>query len=281
VIASLLALAVAASWGTGDFLGGLSARSLPITVVLFVSQCVGTLFTLVVVLVAGHGVPGATTLLYGLAAGLFGIVGLGALYTGLSVGRMGIVAPITSMSAFVPVLVGFLRGERPAPVQIAGMVLTLIGVAFAARAEEQEAEEEGKRLATGVGYALVAAATLGFTLVFLDIAGHRDATWAVFSMRLGALAVLGVAVAILRPSFRMPARSAGTLVAVGVFDNGANLLFVLAAVRGLLSLVSVLGSLYPVSTVILARTFLHERMRRSQALGVAAALVGVALIAAG
>ena len=281
MIASLLALAVAASWGTGDFLGGLSARSLPTTVVLTVSQSVGTLFTLVVVLAAGHPLPGTTTLLYGLAAGLCGVVGLAALYTGLSVGRMGIVAPITSMSAVVPVLVGFLRGERPTSLQIAGMVLALIGVAFAARAEEQEAEEEGKRLATGVGYALVSAVMLGFSLVFLDIAGHRDAAWAVFSLRVGAMTGLGIAVALVRPSFRMSVRSAGTLVAVGVFDTGANLLFVLAAVRGLLSVVSVLGSLYPVSTVILARTFLHERMRRSQALGVGAALIGVVLIAAG
>jgi drug/metabolite transporter (DMT)-like permease len=281
VIASLLALAAAASWGTGDFLGGLSTRTAPIIVVLFVSQSAGTVFTLVVVLAAGHPLPGTTTLLYGVAAGLSGMVGLAALYTGLSVGRMGIVAPIASMSGVVPVLVGFLRGERPAAVQIAGMVLALIGVMFAARAEEQEAEAEGKRLATGVGYALAAAATLGFTLVFLDIAGRRDEYWSVFSMRIGALAVLGVAVAVTRPSFRMKARSAGTLVAVGLFDNGANLLFVLAAVRGLLTLVSVLGSLYPVSTVLLARTFLHERMRRSQAFGVAAALIGVALIASG
>jgi drug/metabolite transporter (DMT)-like permease len=281
VIASLLALAAAASWGTGDFLGGLSTRTAPITVVLFVSQSAGTVFTLVVVLVAGHPLPAASALLYGVIAGLFGMVGLAALYTGLSVGRMGIVAPIASMSGVVPVLVGFLRGERPASIQIAGMALALVGVVFAARAEEQEAEEEGRRLASGVGYALVAAATLGFTLVFLDVAGHRDATWAVFSMRVGALAVLGLAVAVRRPSFRMPGRSAGRLVVVGIFDNGANLLFVLATVRGLLTLVSVLGSLYPVSTVILARTFLHERMRRSQALGVAAALIGVVLIAAG
>jgi drug/metabolite transporter (DMT)-like permease len=281
VLASFLALAAAASWGTGDFLGGLSTRTASITVVLFVSQSAGTVFTLIVVLVAGHPLPGGTTLLYGVAAGLAGMVGLAALYTGLSVGRMGIVAPIASMSGAVPVLVGFLRGERPAPIQIAGMVLAFIGVAFAARAEEQEAEEEGKRLATGVGYALVAAATLGFTLVFLDIAGDRDATWAVFSMRVGALAVLGIAVAIQRPSFRMPPRDSGRLVATGLFDNGANLLFVLASARGLLTLVSVLGSLYPVSTVVLARTVLHERMRRSQAFGVAAALIGVALIAAG
>lgn len=281
MIATLLALAVAASWGTGDFLGGLSVRSLPITVVLSVSQCVGTLLALVVVLAVGHPMPGGTTLLYGVAAGLFGIAGLAALYTGLAVGRMGIVAPITSMSAFVPVVVGILRGERPSTLQIAGMVLALIGVAFAARAEEQEAEEEGKRLATGVGYALVAAVLLGVTLVLLDIAGHRDGAWAVLSLRVGALTGLGIAVAVVRPSFRMSARNAGTLVAVGVFDTGANLLFVLAVVRGMLSVVSVLGSLYPVSTVILARTFLHERMRRSQAFGVAAALVGVVLIASG
>lgn len=281
MIASLLALAAAASWGTGDFLGGLSTRTTPVIVVLFLSQSAGALFTLVVVVLAGHPWPGDSFVLYGAAAGLSGVVGLGALYSGLSVGRMGIVAPISSMAAVVPVAVGFLRGERPAPVQIAGMVLAMVGVVFAARAEEEEAQAEGKRLASGVGYALVAAVMIGLALVFLALAGQRDPIWAVLSMRTGAVTALGVAVIITRPSFRMPARSAGMLVTLGLFDNGANVLFVLAAARGMLSLVSVLGSLYPVSTVALARTFLHERMRRSQALGVLAALIGVALIAAG
>ena len=281
MIASLLALAAAASWGTGDFLGGLSTRTAPVIVVLFVSQSAGALITFVVVVLAGNPWPGSGTVLYGAAAGLTGVIGLAALYTGLSVGRMGIVAPISSTAAVVPVLVGFVRGERPAAVQIAGMVLAMIGVVFAARAESEEARAQGTRLAAGVGYALIAAVMIGLALVLLDLAGRGDAVWAVLSMRAGSVTALGVAVMIARPSFRMSARSAGTLVALGSFDNGANLLFVLAAARGLLSLVSVLGSLYPVSTVILARTFLHERMRRSQALGVVAALIGVALIAAG
>ena len=281
MIATLLALAAAASWGTGDFLGGLSTRTTPVIVVLFVSQSAGAMITLAVVVLAGNPWPGGVTAFYGLAAGLSVVAGLAALYTGLSVGRMGIVAPISSMAAVVPVLVGFIRGERPAPVQIAGMVLAMIGVVFAARAESVEAQVQGTRFAAGVGYALIAAVMIGLALVFLDLAGKGDPVWAVLWMRAGSVTALGVAVMITRPSFRMSARSAGTLVALGSFDNGANLLFVLAAACGLLSLVSVLGSLYPVSTVILARTFLHERMRRSQALGVVAAMVGVALIAVG
>jgi drug/metabolite transporter (DMT)-like permease len=136
-------------------------------------------------------------------------------------------------------------------------------------------------VASGVGLALLAALALGLMVVALDAGGDRDAVWTVFMVRVASGSVLWAAVGARRPSLAMERSAFATLAAAGVLDNLANLLFVLAAARGLLSVVTVLGSLYPVMTVVLARTVLHERLERWQLVGVVAALVGVVLISAG
>jgi drug/metabolite transporter (DMT)-like permease len=144
-------------------------------------------------------------------------------------------------------------------------------------------EDRGsRRRATGIGLALLAALTLGALVVFLDEVGRSDPLWGTLMVRVGALTLLLMAVAIRRPSIRAGGPATLRLAAVGILDNGANLAFALAAhAGGLLTLTSVLGSLYPVTTVLLARLVLHERLARHQAIGVIAALAGVALIAAG
>ncbi len=274
----VLALAAAASWGSADFLGGLSTRRLSILTVSSVSQTAGLIFTLVVVAMSGQPAPSTHVLMLGLLAGLLGTIGLAALYSGLALGPMGVVAPLAAMSGVVPVAVGLIRGERPAAIQLVGVVLALAGVIMAAR----HRDESGARIhPRAVALALVAALTLGLLIVLLDDAGSESPAWTVLMVRIAALCLLSVPLLVRRPSFAMDRRQASTLVAVGVLDNGANLLFVLAAQRGLLSLIAVLASLYPVSTVLLARGVLHERLSRVQVIGVAMALVGVGLIAAG
>jgi drug/metabolite transporter (DMT)-like permease len=193
---------------------------------------------------------------------------------------MGVVAPIAALSGLVPVLVGLVvQGDRPKAVQVAGMVLAIGGVVMASRARDEA--EPGRRLATGAGLALLAALFLGAMVVALDAGGDRDPEWTVFMVRVSSVAVLWLVVAARRPSFSTVRPNLSTLVGAGVLDNVANLLFVLAAARGLLSLVSVLGSLYPVVTVVLARVVLDERLARWQLVGVAGALCGVALISLG
>lgn len=277
MFASALAVLASAGWGTADFLGGLSTRRLSILTVSLVSQAVGLAFTLGLVLSDLHA-PTARVVLLGAIAGVLGMVGLMALYSALAIGPMGIVAPIAALSGCVPVAVGLARGDRPAPIQLAGVALAITGVVLAARHRSPSGTRASPR---AIVLALFAAVTLGTLIVALSDAGRDDPAWAVLMVRITAVSLLCVAVLVRRPSFQMDRAQVRTLAAVGILDNGANLLFVLAAQRDLLSLIAVLASLYPVATVLLARGVLKERLSRVQAVGVAAALVGVALIAVG
>jgi drug/metabolite transporter (DMT)-like permease len=207
-------------------------------------------------------------------------LGLLALYSGLAAGPMGLVAPIAAMEVVVPVVFGvFARGERPDPLQFLGVALAVAGILLVTRGHDgQEAPVTSRAILLGV----LAALLLGTMVVFMDAGGRISAAWTVLFLRVGAMGVLVPAALIVRPSFRLESRDKSTLVAVGLLDNGSNLLFTLAAATGaLLSLIGVLASLYPVTTVFLARLVLSERLTRIQITGVVAAFAGVALIAAG
>ncbi|HET9311824.1 MAG TPA: DMT family transporter [Actinomycetota bacterium] len=276
-----LALASGLTWGTADFVGGLMSRRLPTAVVMVVSQGAGLILTSALVVGLGEPRPEARFLVAGALGGLAGAIGLASLYRGLAIGRMSIVAPVASLSGAVPVIVGFLQGERPTTVQLVGMAVAGAGVLLAVRAPEPPggAEVRGTR---GVGLALVAALFLGLFVTSLDVAGEASALWASLMVRVVSVPLFVIAaVATARHARRPTGRELGILAGVGALDNGANVLFALASREGLLTLVSVLGSLYPVATVLLARWFLHEQLARWQVAGVVAAFLGVALIAAG
>jgi drug/metabolite transporter (DMT)-like permease len=195
---------------------------------------------------------------------------------------MSIVAPISATGVAIPVLVGLVGGERPGALQVAGIVLASGGVILAAREAptEDAAVRRSGRLA--IGLALLAAIGFGTFFAGIDRAEETaDVAWVLLSARTAAVLLLLGACAVVRP--RLPATPAalGAIAAVGVFDLLANLLFVLAAGRGLLSVVGVLGSLYPAVTVVLARVVLHERLTRTQNAGVLVTLAGVVALAAG
>lgn len=271
-----LALAVSALWGVGDFLGGLSSRRLPALTVLAAAELVGCLAVAAFVAATRASAPSATAFAFAALAGIGGVVGLGGLYRGMAVGAMGVVAPISAASAVIPVVVGLARGERPSSLQLAGILLTLLGVVLVSREESAL----GAGVAAGVGLALVAATGFGLYFVFLDAASDEGAAWAVLVAR-GTATVLAFVAAFARSAWRPPARALPTLAAIGLFDASSNVLLAVALNEGLVSVVSVLSSLYPVVTVLLAMSLLGERMGRVQAIGVAVALGGVALIAAG
>lgn len=278
MIAVLLALGAAAGWGGADFLGGNATRRLPILTVTFVSQTVGFAFVLGLVVSGWVGLPEGRTVALGLVAGCLGAVGLATLYSALAIGPMGVVAPMVSLSVIVPVAAGFMSGERPAALQLVGVAAAVGGVLLAARPPSSA----GTRVSGhAIALAAVAAVCLGLLAVLLSRAGETDVLWAVLMVRIGSLTLLTAAVLARRPSFVMATRQRVTLASVGVLDSGANLLFVLASQRGLLSLISVVASLYPVMTVVLARSLLGERLSRLQAAGVVLALAGIGLIAAG
>ncbi len=284
-----LALVSGLAWGTGDFLGGLMTRRLGVLLVMAIAQFAGLVITGLLIVVLAQPMPETRYLMFGALGGLTGTIGLAALYQGLSIGPMSVVAPTASLSVMVPVLIGIATGDRPAPLQWVGMACAITGIILAAREADPTDIEGGeeppeRRGWRGPGFllALVAAVFLGLLVVSLSAAGHGNAWWAAFVVRLTSVPILIVVAVMWRRHERMPnLREAGVLVGIGAFDNVANVTFALAAQTGMLALVSVLGSLYPVSTVLLARSFLHERLSRLQTAGVVTAFVGVGLIALG
>jgi drug/metabolite transporter (DMT)-like permease len=275
----LLALAASLSWGIADFGAGVSSRRLSIPLVILASQAAGLVFIAIVVAIFRPGLPTAVQFAWGGLAGAIGVFGLAAFYRGLSIGAMGIVGPISATGVVVPLVYGLARGERPSALQLAGVALAVVGVIAASI--ERVVDAHGSRVGAGVGYALLAALGFGGSLVALSRAAAGGALWAPLSMRAVGVPIVVCAVFFLRPAVAGVAASWRLLVGVGVFDTSANMLFGLASTRGLLSVVSVLASLYPVVLVALARVLLHERIAQHQLAGVAVALGGVALISAG
>jgi drug/metabolite transporter (DMT)-like permease len=275
VTAIALALGASVLWGVGDFLGGVTSRRLATLTVLAYSQVAGLLGILVAALFLGDEFLSLIGFVAAVLAGIGGLVGLGALYRGMAVGAIGVVAPISASAAVIPVTVGLLRGERPSAVQLAGIALALVGVFFVSREPGQTG-----RVAAGVPLALVAALGFGSYFLFIDRASSDDAFWAVVVAR-STSSFVAVTAAAWRSVLVAPARLLPTLVLIGLFDVSANVLLALALNEGFVSIVSVLSSLYPVITIALAVVLLRERPTREQAAGGAAALAGVALISAG
>lgn len=276
-MAVLLALLSAVSWGTGDFLGGRLSRRERVIVVLTWSQGVGLLAAGVYVLVSGEAWPGLAELWPALVAGSAGAVALACFYQALAVGTMSVVAPISATAVAVPVAVGLSTGDDPGAASLAGIVLAAVGVVLASR--EEHADEVAAR-ASRVSVALALAAALGFGIFFTAIDGASDASvpWALLLVRSASVSLCLCALTASRGR-RRPARAdLPQVVAVGLLDTGANALFAFASTKGLLSVVSVLGSLYPVMTVLLAWLLLHERLVRVQQVGVALAFAGVTLL---
>ena len=264
-----------------DFLGGLMARRMAVLVVVVVSQSAGLAVIATAVAIAGESPPDAAFVPYAAAAGLAGVSGLVAFYRALAVGKMSVIAPISSMAVLVPVVVGVATGDRPSGVQIVGAALGVAGIALASRESADQAHVD-RRVAAGVGLALLSGIGFGSFFVAMDAAADYDPLWANLVNRGTSLSLAILALAIFRPGFKgLRGRGLPTLVALGVLEMSANVAFAFAATKGLLSLTSVLSSLYPVVVVFLSWLVLSERLQRTQKMGVAAALAGVALIAGG
>lgn len=275
MFAAALALAAAASWGIGDFFGGLKSRSLRPVAVLIVAQPIGGVLLGIWVAIRGQGPPGSEVL-WACVASVFGTTGLIAFYRGMAAGALSIVAPIAGAGAAIPVIWGLAQGDHPSVYQELGFAAALLGVMLASF----ERRPDAARLASGVGWAAVAMIAFGGYYIPMHAAAHADFLWAAFVFRLTSTALIGAAWLVFRPP---SARRADlpVLAAIGVLDTGGNVFFTAASARGLVSVVSILASLYPVVTVLLARAVLHERVHRSQELGIVLALVGIVLISAG
>jgi len=273
-----LALAASLTWGFSDFGAGLAARRVSVFLVAAGAQVAGLALVGTIVLAAGQPVPSARQLAWAAFGGVAGILGLSCFYRALAVGTMGIVGPITATGAIVPVVYGVARGERPDALQAGGIALAVVGVVAASL---EPLPEGGRRVGAGVGLALAAALSFGCSLVGLGRAAPGGVVWGTLTMRMAAVPLVLALVLVTRPALPAAARGWAWLAAVGLADTGATLLYGEASTHGLLSVVAVLASLYPIVIVVLARVVLSERVAHAQLAGVGVALAGVALISAG
>jgi drug/metabolite transporter (DMT)-like permease len=277
LIPILLALGASLAWGFGDFCGGVKSRVLPALSVLAGAQPVGLALLAVAVAIRGHGPPGREVLWACLAAA-FGTSGLVAFYRGMAAGAISVVAPISGTAAVVPVLWALAHGEHPSGLQELGFVLVLGGVV----ATSWERTPGRARVTAGAGWATLALVAFGGYYVPMHAASRHDFLWASLVFRSTSTTLVWLTMLALGRRLHGIRPHLLVLAAIGVFDTGGNVLFAAASQEhGLLSVVSVLASLYPVVTVLLARTALRERVQRTQEAGVAVTLVGVALVSAG
>lgn len=287
-MAALSALLAALLWGTADYLGGTAARRLPVASVLGVQQLIALLGLVPLAAVIGAFDEPRAYVLPGIFAGLAGMVALGAFYRALATGTMGVVAPIAALGVVVPIALSLLDGERPGPAQLVGMAVAVVGVVLASG---PEISGRGRGGATPLLLAGLAALGFGAVLVLVAEASGGEGgslgaiVMTLLTMRLASVCVLTVLLVAFAPARGMEIgvrrSDLPVLVAIGVFDVGANGAYALASQSDLVSVSAVLASLYPVTTVLLARRFQAELLGGVQLVGVALALVGVVLLAGG
>lgn len=274
-VSALLALCSSLLWGTSDFVAGLKSKTLPAAAVVGWSQLVGFL-TLSVVVLLGNPLGPSGWQGWAIASGVAGAIALLAFYGALATGTMSVVAPVASLGAAVPVLLGVATGDQPSAIAWVGMGVAVLGTVLASGPEIQAGLHVRPVL-----LACVAAVGFGTVLFCMDRGARVSLVSTLWGMRLTSL-VLYAAVAVVRRSTGgVGRRDWPTLVFVGLADLGANALFVAASTQGLVSVAAVLGSLYPVVTILLARAILAERLKVIQNVGVVLALAGVVAIATG
>lgn len=275
-MAILLAIASAVLWGGADFLGGIAARRLKVLVVTSGSQLAGLLVAVALLLLTGGSISleGAA---YGAAAGIVGALALSVFYAALAAGVMSLVAPLSALGAVVPVSVALTRGEDITVLALIGIGLAFAGVVLIARREPGTPALTPRVLALAAGAALGIGTVLTLFQLGTDVPGSSG-LGVVAAARVASITVTGLALLVTRTPVRLGAADVRRVAAVGIGDTGANALFAVASETGPDALVAVLGSLYPVTTLLLARALLAERLTARQAVGVLLAVCGAALL---
>ncbi len=267
-------LASALIWGAGDFCGGLASRRASVLSVLMLAELSGLGLLVVFGLMFQEAFPTVAGTLWGIAAGLSGTLGLGALYRGLATGRASIVAPVSAVvSSAIPALFSAFTIGLPDELKLVGFALALVAIVLAS----QSASESGGSRA--LHYAILAGIGFGAFFIFIDTAGGEGSTFYPLAIARG-ISIPVLLVLIFARGVAMPARNVLPIILLsGILDASGNVFFLLSSTLGRLDVATILSSLYPASTVILSRIILHERISRVQQLGVILALVAIVLIA--
>jgi drug/metabolite transporter (DMT)-like permease len=261
-------------WGATDFVGGRLVRRHPVATISALTHSAGFVgLGLAVAIVGFHG----RAFLLGLTAGAFGAVSLYTFYKAMSLGTMSIVSPVLSLGSVLAFALAVAAGERPTSLAVGGALVALAGAILASLGEHASGGDRRRAL----GWAFTSPVALGFYLYLLARGANEGGSIsAVFGARaMSSLLLVALALA-LRAPFRVGRKGLGTVVAVGACGSTALVLFGYAASLGLISIATILASLYPIVTVLLAHHFLGERLRGFQLAGVALALGGVALVTA-
>lgn len=273
--AVIYGLASAASWGAGDFGGGLASKRNHVVVVIIVSQAVGASLLLALALLLGEPLAGGRDLWLGAIAGLLGELGLVALYLALARGRMGVVAPVAAVvSAILPVLVGIAQEGLPTIMQLLGFGLALLAVWLLSRGSNHTPfswSDLSLPMVAGIGF--------GLFFILIDRVSQGVILWPLITARLASITALVSYAAIQRQRIIPAANQFPVMVLAGIFDSGGNAFFALATQAGRLDISTIVSSLYPAGTVILAWLILKEKLERQQWLGVLTALLALLLIA--
>jgi drug/metabolite transporter (DMT)-like permease len=280
-VAYFLALASAALYGAADFLGGLASRRASTVAIVLVSQAAG-LVPLALLLFVLPGAPSGQDFVWGAIAGLAGSVGVALLYRALAIGTMSIVAPTTAVCAvMVPVLVEAFRGERLPPLTQGGIGLAVVAIVLVSQQDSPASGDAGSTrrvIPPGIGLAFMSGIAIGLFFLALARTSVGAGLWPLFASRGLSMLVFGAIAAAGSQGLRLDREVLKIAVACGVVDMLANALYLLASRGGPLSVVVTLASLYPASTVVLARVVAGERLSRRQGIGVACALAAVVVI---
>lgn len=276
--AVLLALLTAVVWGLANYLGPLLARVHPLGAILLSGQVVGVVGAALLYVAGGGSGPDGRTAVLGVASGLANGLALLTFYRAAAVGPISVVAPIGATGGVVPVLVAIALGERPSVLQLVGIPLAVVGVALAAARSGPDRAAGGR---SGVGLSVLAAATFGTFLTLFAAAAEGGSGAALLTSRVALLLGTALVLALGRISVRVPLRALPRVALPGLLLLVGTAAYGIATGTGLVSVVSVLATLNPVVTVGLAVVVLGERLAPRQQAGVATALLGVVLLAAG
>jgi len=269
-------LASALTWGAGDFSGGFATKRGKVLMVILLSQLLGALLLFSLALFFAEQVPEVRHLIFGAMAGISGVLGLTALYKGLALGRMGIVAPLSAViTALLPMTFSFLFEGLPRLPQVSGFAVAIVSVwllSYPGRGLKIKGEELRLSLTAGVCF--------GLFFIFIDQASTHSILWPLVAARIASIILISAILVTTRKIGAPSKRQVPFIVLAGILDAAGNAFFALAAHIGRLDVSAVLSSLYPGSTVLLAWLILKEKLLPQQWAGVAAAIAALALIAA-
>ena len=270
-----LSLSAAVSWGAADFSGGIATKTANAFRVVLVAHATGLIFMLLLAVVVREPIPGWSSMMWAALAGLIGGIGLAAFYKSLAVGTMGINASLSAViTALVPLPFSFRTEGLPPPIQMMGFALAMVSI-WVITAQRGSASQS-----KGLGLAVVAGLGFGGFLLFIKVGGSHAVFWPLVSARSASFLLMLVIVLASGGELKVSRSSVSYILTAGVLDSAANALYVAATQRGRLDVAAVLSSLYPATTIILARFLLKQRLSRLQSVGIVLALVAVSLIAA-